>query len=102
MKKLAVLILAALASVAFGQVSTTTTETTAPAVSSETTTTTYTAGTVTTYEPGQYVVVQSDEGPVRFALGTAAKIVGNIANGGRVKVYYNGPDRVVERVEVIQ
>jgi hypothetical protein len=74
------------------------------------TTTTYTAGTVTTYEPSKTIVVKSDEGPVSFALGTAARIVngaGQIVTaplraGQKVRVYYTGPTerRTVERVVV--
>jgi cytoskeletal protein RodZ len=54
-----------------------TTTSTKPATTTEetTTSTTYTAGTVTTYEPGKTVVVKSDQGPVSFALGTAARVV---------------------------
>ena len=96
---------------AFAQTSTTTTEqtTTQPATTTETTTT-YTAGTVTTYEPGKTVVVKSDQGPVSFALGTAARIVdttGKVVTaplraGQKVRVYYAGPteSRTVERVIV--
>ncbi|PYI85406.1 MAG: hypothetical protein DME54_12320 [Verrucomicrobia bacterium] len=97
---------------AFAQTSTTTTEqtTTQPTTTTETTTTTYTAGTVTTYTPGKTVVVKSDQGPVSFALGTAARIVdatGKVVTaplraGQKVRVYYTGPteSRVVERVIV--
>ena len=98
---------------AFAQTSTTTEETTTtkPATTTETTTsTTYTAGTVTTYEPGKTVVVKSDQGPVSFALGTAAHVVnaaGKVVTaplraGQKVRVYYTGPteSRVVERVIV--
>ena len=88
-----------------------TTTSTKPATTTETTTsTTYTAGTVTTYEPGKTVVVKSDEGPVSFALGTAARIVdgaGKVVTaplraGQKVRVYYTGPTehRTVERVIV--
>src|SRR5207248_1863873 len=64
------------APLAFAQTSTTTTETTTePATTTQTTSTTYTAGTVTTYEPGKTVVVKGDQGPVSFALGTAARVV---------------------------
>ena len=96
---------------AFAQTSTTTTEqtTTQPATTTETTTT-YTAGTVTTYEPGKTIVVKSDQGPVSFALGTAARIVdttGKVVTaplraGQKVRVYYAGPteSRTVERVIV--
>ena len=108
------LICALVAPLAFAQTSTTTTEettTTKPATTTETTTsTTYTAGTVSTYEPGKTVVVRGDEGPVSFALGTAARIVdgaGKIVTaplraGQKVRVYYTGPTehRTVERVIV--
>jgi hypothetical protein len=102
---------ALIAPVAFAQTSTTTTEqtTTAPATTTETTTT-YSTGTVTTYEPGKTIVVKSPEGPVSFALGTAARIVdgaGKIVTaplraGQKVRVYYTGTGerRVVERVQV--
>jgi len=88
---------------------TTTTTTTEPATTTETTTT-YSAGTVTTYTPGKTIVVKSEQGPVSFALGTAARIVdgaGKIVTaplraGQKVKVYYTGTGetRVVERVVV--
>ena len=107
-------ICALVAPLAFAQTSTTTTEettTTKPATTTETTTsTTYTAGTVTTYEPGKTVVVKSDQGPVSFALGTAARVVNTAGKvvtaplraGQKVRVYYTGPteSRVVERVVV--
>ena len=102
---------ALVAPLAFAQTSTTTTETTTePATTTQTTSTTYTAGTVSTYEPGKAVVVKSDQGPVSFALGTAARVVngaGKIVTaplraGQKVRVYYTGPEteRVVERVVV--
>jgi hypothetical protein len=109
------LICAVVTPLAFAQTSTTTSEetttTTKPATTTETTTsTTYTAGTVSTYEPGKTVVVKSDEGPVSFALGTAARVVdtaGKVVTaplraGQKVRVYYNGPTehRTVERVIV--
>ena len=104
---------ALVAPVAFAQTSTTTTERTttssAPVTTTETSTT-YSAGTVTTYEPGKTIVVRSSEGPVSFALGTAAHVVdaagkvvtAPIRAGQRVRVYYTGPTekRVVERVVV--
>jgi len=112
-KKVIVALVCALVSpLAFAQTSTTTTEqtTTQPTTTTETTTTTYTAGTVTTYTPGKTVVVKSDQGPVSFALGTAARIVdatGKVVTaplraGQKVRVYYTGPteSRVVERVIV--
>jgi hypothetical protein len=101
-----------IAPIAFAQTSTTTTETTtanAPMSTSETTTT-YSAGTVTTYEPGKTIVVKSDQGPVSFALGTAARVVDGagrivtapLRSGQKVRVYYtgNGEKRVVEHVQV--
>lgn len=107
------LICALVTPLAFAQTSTTTTEETTttnkPAVET-TTSTTYTAGTVTTYEPGKTVVVKGEEGPVSFALGTAAHIVnaaGKVVTaplraGQKVRVYYTGPTerRTVERVVV--
>jgi hypothetical protein len=99
------------APLAFAQTTTTTTETTTePATTTQTTSTTYTAGTVTTYEPGKTVIVKSDQGPVSFALGTAARIVNGAGKvvtaplraGQKVRVYYTGPteSRTVERVVV--
>jgi ABC-type Fe3+-hydroxamate transport system substrate-binding protein len=114
MKKTIITVACALvAPMAFAQTSTTTTEqttTTQPATTTETTTTTYSSGTVTTYEPGKTIVVKSPEGPVSFALGTAARVVdgaGKIITaplraGQKVRVYYTGPTekRTVERVVV--
>jgi hypothetical protein len=104
---------ALVAPVAFAQTSATTTEqttTTAPATTT-TTSTTYEVGTVDTYTPGKTIVVKSErEGPVSFALGTAARIVngaGKIVTaplrpGQKVRVYYTGTGdtRVVEHVQV--
>src|SRR5438477_5170578 len=113
MKKIIIgLACAAIAPFAFAQTSTTTTEqttTTAPATT--TTSTTYTAGTVTTYEPGKTIVVRDErEGPVSFALHTPVRIVdraGHVISRvltpkDRVKVYYTGTGetRVIEHVEV--
>jgi hypothetical protein len=112
MKKTIIGIACALvAPLAFAQTSTTTTQTTTePATTTQTTSTTYTAGTVTTYEPGKTVIVKSDQGPVSFALGTAARIVNGAGQavtaplraGQKVRVYYTGPteSRTVERVVV--
>ena len=114
MKRMIVSLACALiAPLAFAQTSTTTTETTRTNPASGTTTettTTYSSGTVTTYEPGKTIVVKSEEGPLRFALGTAARIVdatGKVVTaplraGQKVRVYYTGPTekRVVERVQV--
>jgi hypothetical protein len=100
---------------AFAQTSTTTTEetttSTRPSTTTETTTsTTYEAGTVSTYEPGKTIVVRGEQGPVSFALGTAANIVdaagkvvtAPLRTGQKVRVYYTGPTehRTVERVIV--
>ena len=89
--------------------STTTTTTTQPATTD--TTTTYTSGTVTTYEPGKTIIVRDEkEGPVRFAVGKAVRIVdkaGHVVKRAlspkdRVRVYYTGTGetRAVEHVEV--
>ena len=102
------------APLAFAQTSTTTTEETTatrPSTATQTTTsTTYETGTVSTYEPGKTVVVKGEQGPVSFALGTAARIVdgaGKVVTaplraGQKVRVYYTGPTehRTVERVIV--
>jgi endonuclease YncB( thermonuclease family) len=102
------------APLAFAQTSTTTEQTTTstrPTTTTQTTTdTTYEAGTVTTYEPGKTIVVRGEQGPVSFALGTAAHIVnaaGQVVTaplraGQKVRVYYTGPTehRTVERVIV--
>jgi hypothetical protein len=112
MKKTIVTLACALvAPLAFAQTSTTTeqTTTTQPTTTTETTTT-YSTGTVTTFEPGKTIVVKSEQGPVSFALGTAARIVDGagkivtapLRSGQKVKVYYTGTGekRVVERVLV--
>jgi hypothetical protein len=105
---------ALIAPVAFAQTSTTTTEqttTAAPATTTTTESTTYETGTVDTYTPGKTIVVKSErQGPVSFALGTAARIVngaGKIVTaplrpGQKVRVYYSGTGdtRVVEHVQV--
>ena len=111
-KTMITLACAMIAPIAFAQTSTTTTEqttTTGPVTASETTTT-YSAGTVTTYEPGKTIIVKSDEGPVSFALGTASRIVDGagkivtapLRSGQKVRVYYSGTGekRVVEHVQV--
>ena len=111
-KSIITLTCAMIAPIAFAQTSATTTErtTTSGPVATTETSTTYSAGTVTTYEPGKTIVVKGPEGPVSFALGTAANIVdgaGKIVTaplraGQKVRVYYSGPTekRVVERVVV--
>jgi len=101
------------APLAFAQTSTTTTEETTTSTRPSTTTTTsttYETGTVTTYEPGKTIVVRGEQGPVSFALGTAANIVdaagkavtAPLRAGQKVRVYYTGPaeHRTVERVIV--
>jgi hypothetical protein len=104
---------ALIAPFAFAQTSTTTTDqttTTNPSTTTTTQSTTYSSGTVTTYTPGKTIVVKSTEGPVSFALGTAANIVdgaGKVVTaplraGQKVRVYYTGTgdSRTVERVIV--
>ena len=105
---------ALIAPVAFAQTSTTTTEqttTSAPVTTTTTESTTYEVGTVDTYTPGKTIVVKSErQGPLSFALGTAARVVdgaGKIVTaplhaGQKVRVYYTGTGekRVVERVQV--
>jgi len=101
------------APLAFAQTSTTTTEektTTNRPTTTTQTTTTYETGTISTYEPGRTIVVRGEQGPVSFALGTAANIVNAAGQavtaplraGQRVRVYYTGPTehRAVERVIV--
>jgi endonuclease YncB( thermonuclease family) len=102
------------APLAFAQTSTTTTEETTtnrPTTTTQTTTTTtYETGTVSTYTPGKTIVVRGEQGPVSFALGTAANIVNAAGQavtaplraGQKVRVYYTGPTehRTVERVIV--
>jgi hypothetical protein len=97
---------------AFAQTTTTTEQTTTSTQPSTTTTTstTYETGTVTTYEPGKTIVVKGEEGPVSFALGTAANVVNAAGKavtaplraGQKVRVYYTGPTehRTFERVVV--
>ncbi len=104
---------AMIAPIAFAQTSTTTETTKTNPVTGTTTTettTTHSAGTVSTYEPGKTIVVKSEEGPLSFALGTAARIVDGagkivtapLRSGQKVHVYYTGTGekRVVERVQV--
>ena len=113
-KTLIALVCALVTPLAFAQTSTTTTEQTTtntqPTTTTQTTTTTTTEGTVSTYEPGKTIVVKSDQGPVSFALGTAARVVNGAGHvvksalkpGQRVHVYYTGAGetRVVDRVVV--
>jgi hypothetical protein len=114
-KSIITLACAMIAPIAFAQTSTTTTEKTttlnpATGAAETTTTTTYSSGTITTYEPGKTIVVKSEEGPVSFALGTAARIIDGagkivtapLRSGQKVRVYYTGAGekRVVEHVQV--
>jgi hypothetical protein len=112
-KTIIALVCGLVAPLAFAQTSTTTTEETTTSTRPSTTTTTsttYEAGTVTTYEPGKTIVVRGEQGPVSFALGTAANIVdaagkavtAPLRSGQKVRVYYGGPTehRTVERVIV--
>ena len=113
-KSMITLACAMIAPIAFAQTSTTTTERTKvnPVTGTTTTatTTTSTDGTVTTYTPGKTIVVKIEDGPVSFALGTAARIVDGagkiitapLRSGQKVKVYYTGTGdtRVVEHVQV--
>jgi hypothetical protein len=112
-KTIIALVCGLVAPLAFAQTSTTTTEETTTSTRPTTTTTTsttYESGTVTTYEPGKTIVVRGEQGPVSFALGTAANIVNAAGHavtaplraGQKVRVYYTGPTehRTVERVIV--
>ena len=112
-KTIIALVCGLVAPLAFAQTSTTTTEETTTSTrpsTTMTTSTTYEAGTVTTYEPGKTIVVRGEQGPVSFALGTAANIVdaagkavtAPLRSGQKVRVYYGGPTehRTVERVIV--
>ena len=108
---------ALLAPLAFAQTSTTTTETTKtnPVTGTTTTetTTTYTDGTVTTYTPGQTIVVRKEgvTDPISYTLGKTVRFVNKAGHeikehmvkpGARVHVYYTGTGstQVVERVMV--
>jgi endonuclease YncB( thermonuclease family) len=112
-KTIIALVCGLVAPLAFAQTSTTTTEETTTSTrpsTATTTTTTYETGTVSTYEPGKTIVVRGEQGPVSFALGTAANIVdaagkavtAPLRSGQKVRVYYTGPTerRTVERVIV--
>ena len=112
-KTIIALVCGLVAPLAFAQTSTTTTEETTTSTrpsTATTTTTTYETGTVSTYEPGKTIVVRGEQGPVSFALGTAANIVdaagkavtAPLRSGQKVRVYYAGPTehRTVERVIV--
>jgi hypothetical protein len=104
-----------IAPLAFAQTSTTTTEkktTTAPGLTTSETTTTTAEGTVTTFTPGQMIVVKTTATePISYALGKTVRFIDKtgmeikasmIKPGARVHVYYDdrGGDRVVNRVVV--
>jgi YD repeat-containing protein len=105
-----VLVCAMIAPLAFAQTKKKTEQTTTTQQATTETATTYTAGNITTYQPGKTIVVNSTQGPVSFALGTTVRIVNTAGNvvtselkpGTRVRVYYTGTgaNRVVERVLV--
>ena len=113
-KTIIALVCGLVAPLAFAQTSTTTTEETTTSTRPTTTRRLRAQltrpGTVTTYEPGKTIVVRGEQGPVSFALGTAANIVdaaGKVVTaplraGQKVRVYYAGPTehRTVERVIV--
>jgi hypothetical protein len=116
-KSMITLACALIAPLAFGQTSTTTTETTKknPVTGATTTetTTTYTDGTVTTYTPGKTIVVRKEgvTDPISYTLGKTVHYVNKagreikehmIKPGARVHVYYTGTGstQVVERVVV--
>src|SRR5438093_12720034 len=76
-----ILVCAMIAPLAFAQTGTKKVEqkaTTQPAAKE--TATTYTAGVVTTYQPGKTIVVNSTQGQVSFALGASARIENTAGN----------------------
>ena len=106
---------ALIAPLAFAQTTTTTTEkttTTEPGVTKTETTTTTTEGTVTTFTPGERIVVKTTAvDPISYVLGKTVQYVNKagreieasmIKPGTRVHVYYDntGETRVVNRVIV--
>ena len=104
---------ALIAPLAFAQTSTTTTEkTTTNAAGMTTTETTTTEGTVTTFTPGERIVVKTTAvDPISYVLGKTVHYVNKagkaieasmIKPGTRVHVYYDGTGetRTVNRVVV--
>ena len=106
---------ALIAPLAFAQTSTTTTQkttTTAPRLTTSETTTTTAEGTVTTFTPGQTIVVKTTAAePVSYALGKTVRFIDKtgmeikaamIKPGARVHVYYDDQagNRVGNRVVV--
>jgi hypothetical protein len=105
---------ALIAPLAFAQTSTTTTEktTTNPSTTTTETTTTSSDGTVTTFSPGERIVVKTTAvDPISYVLGKTVHYVNKagrtieasmIKPGARVHVYYDGAGetRVVNRVVV--
>jgi hypothetical protein len=114
-KMILILACAAIAPLALAQTSSTTTTTAGDATSQTTTTTTSANGTVTTFEPGQTIVVRQVgvTDPISYALGKTVQFVdrtGKIIEasmvhpGVPVQVYYNtaGDTRTVTKVVVDQ
>ena len=117
-KSMITLACALIAPVAFAQTSTTTEKTTtstAPVAGTTKTetTTTYTDGTVTTYTPGQTIVVRKEgvTDPISYTIGKTVHYMNKagreidehmVKPGARVHVYYSGTGstQVVERVVV--
>jgi hypothetical protein len=106
---------ALIAPLAFAQTSTTTTEKTTtnePGMTKTETTTTTTEGTVTTFTPGERIIVKTTAAdPVSYMLGKTVHYVNKagreieaamIKPGTRVHVYYDntGDTQVVNRVVV--
>jgi hypothetical protein len=112
MKRITVVLVCALiAPLAFAQTKSTKGQKANPTKPATTqTATTHTMGLVTTYQPGKTIVINSNQGPVSFALGTSTQVVNSAGSavtaplnpGQRVDVYYTGTDvkRVAERVVV--
>lgn len=105
---------ALIAPLAFAQTSTTTkeTKTTEPGLTTTNTTTTTTEGTVTTFAPGETIVVKTTAvDPISYVLGKTVHYVNKagreieaamIKPGTRVHVHYDntGDSRVVNRIVV--
>jgi hypothetical protein len=115
-KMILILACAAIAPLALAQTSSTTTTTSGDAASTQTTTTTTSAnGTVTTFQPGQTIVVRQVgiTDPISYALGKTVQFVDRtgktieasmIHPGVPVQVYYDtaGQTRTVTKVVVDQ
>jgi hypothetical protein len=114
-KMILILACAAIAPLALAQTSSTTTTTAGDATSQTTTTTTSATGTVTTFQPGQTIVVRQVgvTDPISYALGKTVQFVDRTGKtieasmvhpGVPVQVYYNtaGDTRTVTKVVVDQ